>query len=77
VSWEKGDRVLIHVGPHRMPGEVILASGNSRSLMLQFEGVLEGHVGMMPVLLERDGIYRSILSGHEVAVTWLLPGADA
>ena len=60
--WRRGDRVLITVGSDSAPGVVILASGNGKSLMLQFEAILRGHVGMMPVMLEDDGCFRSIVS---------------
>jgi hypothetical protein len=48
-------------------GWIILASENEQSLMLGFEAILGGHVGMMPVLME-GGVYRSIITGEAVAV---------
>jgi hypothetical protein len=64
--WRQGDRVLITIGSDSAPGIVILASGNGKSLMLQFEAILHGHVGTMPVLQEEDGCFRSIATGEVV-----------
>jgi hypothetical protein len=47
-------------------GTVLLASANGRSLMLGFDAILLGHVGMMPVLLGDDGVFRSVATGDEV-----------
>jgi hypothetical protein len=63
--WRQGDRVLISIGSDSAPGVVILASGNGKSLMLEFEAILHGHVGTMPVLLDDDG-FRSIITGEAV-----------
>ena len=68
MSWRQGDRVTITIGSDSAPGEVILASGNGASLMLQFEAILHGHVGMMPVLQE-DGGFHSIVTGEVVELT--------
>jgi hypothetical protein len=35
--------------------------------MLEFEAILGGHVGMMPVMM-MDGVYRSIITGEAVAI---------
>jgi hypothetical protein len=67
--WRQGDRVMIAIGPDSTPGVVILASGNGKSLMLEFDAILHGHVGMMPVMLEDDGCFRSIVSWEVVELT--------
>jgi len=69
LSWRQGDRVTITIGSDSAPGEVILASGNGKSLMLEFEAILHGHVGTMPVLQERDGCFRSVVTGETVELT--------
>jgi hypothetical protein len=66
--WRQGDRVMIAIGPDSTPGVVILASGNGKSLMLEFEAILHGHVGTMPVLLEDDGCFRSVVTGEVVTL---------
>ena len=46
---------------------VVLASENGKALMLEFEAILDGHAGMMPVLRDEDGgRYLSIVTGIEV-----------
>lgn len=64
---KKGDLVWIGCDDRSVEGWVLLASENGASLMLGFEAILGGHVGMMPVLLQ-DGVYRSIVTGEAVAV---------
>lgn len=67
--WHTGDKVHIAIGVVNVDGVVKLASGNGRSLMLEFDAVLNGHVGMMPVLQHDDGVYRSIVTDEEVTLT--------
>jgi hypothetical protein len=67
AMMKTGDLVLIGCDDRSVEGRVILASDNGKSLMLGFEAILGGHVGMMPVLLQ-DGVYRSIITGEAVAV---------
>jgi hypothetical protein len=62
-----GDPVWIGCDDRTVEGIIALASENGVSLMLQFEAILGGHVGTMPVVLE-DGVYRSIITGEAVAI---------
>jgi hypothetical protein len=62
-----GDLVWIGCDDRTVEGTILLASGNERSLMLGFEAILGGHVGVMPVLFV-DGVYRSVVTGEAVAV---------
>lgn len=66
-----GDKVQIKCTGALFPvdGWVIFASPNGRSLMLGFEAILHGHVGMMPVLQGEDGVYRSLIGNLEVIIT--------
>ena len=58
--------------PITVEGHVIYGSDNRASLMLGFEAILDGgFVGMMPVLLGEDGVYRNIFTNHEVKIEWL------
>lgn len=64
-----GDRVLITYEGRTVPGAVVLASPNGRSLMLSFEAILGGYVGMMPVLRQAaDDVYRDVFNQNEVTV---------
>lgn len=62
-----GDTVTIICQGESYRAQIILASPNEVSLMLSFEAIIDGHVGMMPVLKE-DGVYRSIMTGTEIEV---------
>lgn len=50
--WKTGDTVLITYGGKSVPGRVVLASPNGVSLTLQFDAMLGGFVGAMPVLFD-------------------------
>jgi hypothetical protein len=68
MTLKTGDHVWIDFDGRKVEGKIVMASENERSLMLAFDAMLGGHVGMMPVLLEDDGVYRSIVTGKAVAV---------
>jgi hypothetical protein len=68
IDFRTGDRVRIKCEERTIDGEIVFASGNGKSLMLGFDALLAGHVGMMPVLREDDGRYHSIMSGVEVEI---------
>jgi hypothetical protein len=63
-----GDEIQIECKGKRVAAKVVLASPNGKSLALTFDEFLDGHVGMMPVLLGEDGVFRSIINGVEVKV---------
>jgi hypothetical protein len=64
-DFKAGDNVRIKCDGRTIDGEILFASGNGNSLMLGFDALLAGHVGMMPVLRE-DGRYHSILNDVSV-----------
>lgn len=64
--YKKGDRVLIEAGSRTVSGTILIASPNGVSLMLQFEAMIGGHVGMMPVMHQADDCYASIMDGQTV-----------
>jgi hypothetical protein len=63
----KGSRVLITYKGREVEGWVIVASDNQHSLMLGFDAMLGGFVGMMPVLDNGDG-YRDLVEHEPVEV---------
>jgi hypothetical protein len=65
-NFRTGERVRIKCNGRHVAGEVLLASGNGVSLMLSFDAMLEGHVGLMPVIRDDAGRYRSIVNDVEV-----------
>jgi hypothetical protein len=58
-----GDAVWINAD---IPGTIMLTSGNG--LVLQFGAIIDGHVGVMPVMLMPEGYYASVLTGHRVTI---------
>jgi hypothetical protein len=65
--FRAGDRVSISCEGRTLAGTVALASPNGRSLVLEFEGLLGGYVGVMPVL-EIAGVFLDLLQGRKVDV---------
>jgi hypothetical protein len=68
-QWHTGDRCIITADGNTVDARVILASPNGRSLMLEFDAILLGHVGTMPVLAGEDDVFRSIVTGDEVTLS--------
>ena len=67
--WHKGDRVRIQFGEAHADGMVLIASGNGRSLMLSFDAILGGYVGMMAVLAGADDVFRDLITDEPVHLT--------
>lgn len=67
-NFRRMDRVQITCNGQSVTGLVMLASENSKSLMLGFDGMLDGHLGMLPVLMGNDGEYYSLMSGNLITV---------
>lgn len=63
-----GDIVMITYGAQTVRGAVKLASPNGRSVMLEFEAMLGGFVGMMPALGDEKGVYRDLLFNQPVGL---------
>jgi hypothetical protein len=63
-----GDKLRLTCDGRTVAGWVIMASPNGRSLAVGFEAILLGHVGVMPLLQEDDGVYRALIGGEEVGV---------
>jgi hypothetical protein len=67
AKLHKGSHVLIIYKGREVEGRVIMASDNLKSLMLGFDAMLGGFVGMMPVLDNGDG-YRDLIENEPVEV---------
>jgi len=65
---KKDDKVTIECDGRTVTGEVLFASPNGLSLMLQFEALLHGHAGRMPVTMRNATEGFSIIDGTEVVV---------
>ena len=67
-TYAKGDAIeIVHEG-RAVEGTVIFASPNSLSLMIGFDAMLGGHVGMMPVTMRDATNGYSIVDGTEVTI---------
>lgn len=64
MTWKTGDRVIIDYDGAAYSGKVLLASPNGKSLFLEFDAMIAGYVGEMPVLLDDDGVFRTIIGPH-------------
>lgn len=64
-KYRNGDAVRITYEGHTVEGSVALASDNGLSLILQFEALLNGYAGSMPVLSEDDGGHYHDLIRHD------------
>lgn len=65
---KKGEFVTVQYENRSIPAVILLASSNQKSLMLGFEGILGGHVGQMPVLMDPSGEYRSLVTNESVLI---------
>lgn len=66
---KQGDWVTLEMEGRTVPAQVLLASPNEVSLMVTFDAMLGGYVGMMPLLRDGDGVYRDLFEMREVRVT--------
>lgn len=70
-KFRTGDDVVMTYEGRTVQAVVALASSNGRSLMLTWnDGMLGGHVGMMPVFREESGRYVSLMEWQEVILTY-------
>jgi hypothetical protein len=69
MSFATGDRVRLTCDGRTLDATIVLASSNGRSLALTFEGIVAGHVGMMPVLdAAGTGQYVTLLGSRPVTL---------
>ena len=63
---KKGDVVVINGS---IPAFVVLATSQYASLLLSFDGIVDGHVGFMPVMRgNKGGEYISLVNGRRFTV---------
>lgn len=65
--FKGGDKVTATCGGKTVNAVVVLASSNGISLAIEFEAILAGHVGVMPLLWHGgDGGYVSLMGAFPV-----------
>ena len=65
--WMNGESGYVTYAGRCVPMRVLMASQNGRSLMIEFEALLGGYAGRMPVLWE--GQFRDLIAGLPVLLT--------
>lgn len=66
--FHDGEEITIEADNRIVPGHIIKASPNGVSLLIEFEALLFGYAGAMPVL--HDGhAYRDLMTGSELKIT--------
>jgi hypothetical protein len=68
TDFKRGDKVIITCNGEQYAGQIVIASKNQVSLAVAFDAIIDGHLGMMPLLLQEGGVYISIVTGVEVSV---------
>lgn len=63
-----GDQVHVTLDGQSATAVVLFASQNGRSLMLQFDALLGGYLGLMPVLRGADGQFRDLIRSEVVTL---------
>jgi hypothetical protein len=63
-----GDQIAITFEGRTVGGRVEFASSNGKSVMISFEAILGGFVGMMPVSREDDGTYTLVFGGAPIVI---------
>jgi|tagenome__1003787_1003787.scaffolds.fasta_scaffold18881612_1 hypothetical protein len=76
MPYVAGDSVEITCEGRTLPGVIVLASGNSVSLVVVFEGILADHVGTMPILMTDDTTGETVIGGVEVSLKKLSRAAS-
>jgi len=69
-NMRTGLRIYITYKGQTVGGRVLLASGNSRSLMVSFDGMLGGFLRTMPVLWDEElGKYLDLIEKQPATIT--------
>jgi hypothetical protein len=66
----RGEYVLVEHAGRKADAQVVLVSANGASLMLTFDAMLGGYMGMMPVLWSKEqGAYIDLIKNEQVGIT--------
>jgi hypothetical protein len=74
-KFEPGARVRVTFAGRTVEATVVLASRNGRSVLLEFEAILGGYAGLLP-LLWVDGAFRELMDDPRTATIEKLSGGE-
>lgn len=75
--WKTGEQLVLEHGGRKVAADVRLASGNGFSLFLEFEAVVDGCAGAMPVLWsETRERFENIATGSALVLLEASPPAE-
>ena len=67
--FKAGDPVVIRAGDDAVRGVVRLASDNGRSLVIEFDAIVAGYIGVMPLLYQPgDDDYHDLFFGRPITL---------
>lgn len=66
IHLQKGDRIRLSYGGRSVLADVMMASGNGKSLLVSFEAILGGYVSTMPISWVDEQGYCDLVYGHAV-----------
>lgn len=66
--FQRGDAVSIRCEGRTVPGTILMASSNGISIMLGFDAMIDGHIGMMPIIRDEGGTYHALVTDIEVEI---------
>lgn len=64
---KRGDPIRLTCQGRTVDATVLIASEDDRSLAVYFDGILDGHVGAMPIV-RREGGYEALLTRTPVTI---------
>jgi hypothetical protein len=68
-----GDSIIIRWRGKEVPGRIMIASENERSLFIEWdvfatEAMIAGCIGTMPLLLDDAGVYRCLPNNEPIEI---------
>jgi len=74
MTFASGDECMVTCGDRTVVARIIIMSENQISGFIEYEAILNGHAGSMPIMAQTStdaarGIYRSIIDGTQVTLS--------
>jgi hypothetical protein len=73
MTLRTGDAIIIRWQGTQVPGRIMIASDNERSLFIEWdvfatEAMIAGCIGSMPVLRDDAGVYRCLMNDEPIEI---------